>query len=64
MSILAQNSVLRTVLETHLPTLIREEGLSADAIVAAIEAGSMVLLGNPAHPGVVPCWWGNRPRLR
>ncbi len=64
MSILAQNSVLRTVLETHLPTLIREEGLSADAIVAAIEAGSMVLLGNPAHPGVVPVLVGQPARVK
>ena len=63
-SILAQNSALRTLLETRLPDLVRQEGLSADVIAAAIEVGSMVLLGNPAHSGVAPVLVGQPARVK
>lgn len=63
-SILAQNSALRSLLETRLSDLAGQEGLSADVIAAAIEAGSMVLLGNPAHRGVAPVLVGQPSRVK
>lgn len=63
-SIIVQNSALRTLLETRLPALAREEGLSPETITAAIEGGSMVLLGNPAHRGVAPILVGQPSRIK
>ena len=52
MSIITQNAALQSLLAAHLPALAEEEGLRPEAITAAIEAGTMVLLGNPNHPDV------------
>jgi len=54
MSILTKNAALAGLLETHIDELVKKERLEADVIRQAIEKGTMVLLGNPEHPDVVP----------
>lgn len=54
MFILSRNAALRGLLDQHLAALSQEEGLAPETITSAIEAGSMVLLGNPAHAGLAP----------
>ena len=49
MSIITQNAALQGLLAAHLPALAEYEGLTPEAITSAIEAGTMVLLGNPNH---------------
>ena len=48
------NSILDTLLDQHLPTLAEAENLDEAVIRKAIAAGTMVLLANPAHEGVIP----------
>ncbi len=62
--LLSRNQVLQTLLQRHLKDLARAEGLSPDAIMAGIEAGSMVLLGNPAHPNIEPLLVGQPARVK
>lgn len=64
MSVFTHNTALKTLLDRHLPDLAREEGLAPEAITAAIEAGTMVLLGNPRHPGVRPILVGQPARVK
>lgn len=54
MSILTKNAALAGLLETHIDELVKKERLEADVIRQAIEKGTMVLLGNPEHPEVIP----------
>ena len=54
MSILTKNTALAGLLETHIDELVKKERLEADVIRQAIEKGTMVLLGNPEHPEVIP----------
>lgn len=54
MSIITQNAALQGLLAAHLPALAEYEGLTPEAITSAIEAGTMVLLGNPNHANVKP----------
>ena len=54
MSVLSQNPVLSALLDAHLAALCEKEGLPAETIRSGIEQGRMVLLGNPAHPGLEP----------
>jgi phosphomethylpyrimidine synthase len=54
MSILTKNAALAGLLETHIDELVKKERLEADVIRQAIEKGTMVLLGNPEHPDVIP----------
>ena len=64
MSIIAKNVALRELLDAHLPALAEYEGLSPETIVTGIEAGTMVLLGNPAHPNVRPVLVGQPGRVK
>lgn len=64
MSIIEQNEALRTLLERHLPTLTKEEKLTSESIRSAIEAGSMVLLGNPRHSNLRPILVGQPSRVK
>lgn len=64
MSLFDPNAALRRLLEQHLPALAAEEGLSADAIAQAVQAGTMVLLGNPAHPRLRPILVGQPARVK
>lgn len=63
-SILSRNATLRGLLDQHLAALSQEEGLAPETITSAIEAGSMVLLGNPAHAGLAPIVVGQPSRIK
>ena len=63
-SILSRNAALRGLLDQHLAALSQEEGLTPETITSAIEAGSMVLLGNPAHAGLAPIVVGQPSRIK
>ena len=63
-SILSRNAALRGLLDQHLAALSQEEGLAPETITSAIEAGSMVLLGNPAHAGLEPIVVGQPSRIK
>lgn len=64
MSLRSQNAALNTLLDAHLSSLAEEEQLSPSLILDAIEAGSMVLLGNPAHAGLRPLLVGQPSRVK
>lgn len=61
---LSRNVALFSLFSKHKERLSREEGLSAEAIAAAINDGSMVLLGNSGHKGVVPILVGQPGRVK
>ena len=63
-SILSRNAALRGLLDQHLAALSQEEGLAPETITSAIEAGSMVLPGNPAHAGLAPIVVGQPSRIK
>ena len=63
-SILSRKAALRGILDQHLAALSQEEGLAPETITSAIEAGSMVLLGNPAHAGLAPIVVGQPSRIK
>ena len=63
-SILSRNAALRGLLDQHLAALSQEEGLAPETITSAIEAGSMVLLGNSAHAGLAPIVVGQPSRIK
>lgn len=64
MSLLSQNAALRGLLDTHLDSLCRDEGLSLQCVMTALEAGTMVLLGNPGHPALRPLLVGQPARVK
>ena len=61
---LTKNTALRALLDTHLPDLCREEGLEPQTVLDGIKAGTMVLLGNPAHPRLRPLLVGQPSRIK
>ena len=63
-SFVSKNAALHGLLDQHLSTLAEEEGLAPKSIVDAIEKGAMVLLGNPAHPGLKPVLVGQPARIK
>ena len=60
----SQNSALSGLLDKPLTNLAEEEQLAPESIVEAIEAGTMVLLGNPAHPNLKPILVGQPSRIK
>jgi phosphomethylpyrimidine synthase len=64
MSVFEKNKALSRVFDKHRERLCREEGLSEQEIRSAIESGTMVLLGNPAHPGARPILVGQPARVK
>ena len=64
MSLRSQNAALNSLLDAHLSSLAEEEQLSPSLILDALEAGSMVLLGNPAHAGLRPLLVGQPSRVK
>ena len=60
----SQNSALSGLLDKHLTNLAEEEQLAPESIVEAIEAGTMVLLGNPAHPNLKPILVGQPSHIK
>ena len=64
MSLFSVNSALSQVFAKYGETLAREEELPADAIVKALEEGTMVLLGNPNHPSLAPILVGQPAKVK
>lgn len=64
MSLRSQNAALNALLDAHLSSLAEEGQLSPSLILEALEAGSMVLLGNPAHAGLRPLLVGQPSRVK
>lgn len=54
-SIFVKNAALQGLIDAHMADLAACESLSPETIRAGIEAGTMVLLGNPRHRGCVLC---------
>ncbi len=55
---------LRDMLQSSLAGLAQEEKIAAADIERAVEQGTMVLLANPAHPGVKPILIGRPARIK
>ncbi len=55
---------LRDMLQSSLASLAQEEKIAAADIERAVEQGTMVLLANPAHPGVKPILIGRPARIK
>lgn len=64
MSIFQKNTALAALWQQHKSALCAAENLPAATIEAAIEAGTMVLLGNPAHPNLRPLLVGQPARVK
>lgn len=64
MSLFSKNAVLARLWKTHKETLCHHEGLKANTIEAALEAGTMVLLANPEHLNVRPMLVGQPCRVK
>ncbi len=64
MSIFQKNAALANLADKFLPSLCIEEGLEEGFVRSAIEAGKMVLLGNPAHKDVRPMLIGQPARVK
>ncbi|MDR1242701.1 MAG: phosphomethylpyrimidine synthase ThiC [Deltaproteobacteria bacterium] len=64
MSIFTYNPVLASLVDASIERLAGEEELSASVIRAAVENGSMVLLGNPAHKNLRPILIGQPARVK
>ncbi len=63
-SIFSRNVALGALARQHLDTLARDEALARNAIEEALELGSMVLLGNPAHKDLQPLLVGQPARIK
>ena len=64
MSLFSDNTALAAVLNRHLDSLCRDEGLSRETVLAGIDRGETVLLGNPAHPNLAPVLVGAPSRIK
>jgi len=64
MSLLLKNTQLHALFTAHAGHLSAEEELVPDLIRSAIESGTMVLLGNPAHPALRPILVGQPSRVK
>ena len=67
MSILTKNPVLKTYIDAQGPALAKAEGLDPDGpngLVAALDAGTVVVLANPAHANVAPTLVGQPTRIK
>lgn len=63
-SLCSKNTALAGLCERHLAELARQEALDEAVILAALDAGTMALLGNPAHPGLRPLLVGQPSRVK
>ncbi|MDR1398244.1 MAG: phosphomethylpyrimidine synthase ThiC [Desulfarculales bacterium] len=64
MSLFCRNQALKNLWELHQSGLAVKEGLERQYIMDAIDAGRMVLLGNPKHPGLIPALIGQPARVK
>ena len=58
------NKALNDILTTEMPTLGLEEGLEHERIFEGLDKGTMVLLGNPAHPRLRATLVGQPARVK
>ncbi|WP_308621945.1 phosphomethylpyrimidine synthase ThiC [uncultured Desulfovibrio sp.] len=63
-SLCSKNAALAGLCERHLAELARQEALDEAVILEALDAGTMALLGNPAHPGLRPLLVGQPARVK
>ena len=64
MRLFQKNSHVEKLWKEHHQHLCATEGLSSETIEEALEAGTMVLLGNPAHAGLVPVLVGQPGKVK
>jgi len=64
MSIIAQNKALATLLEQDIEALAAYERMTTDEIRTRIDAGTLTLLGNPAHASVRTTLIGQPARVK
>ena len=64
MSIRMKNTVCSDILRARVAELADAEGLAPQDILAAVDAGTMVVLANPAHKGVVPTLIGQPAKVK
>lgn len=63
-SIFDKNPALQKLCGEHLDRLAAEEALDRQLLENALNDGSVVLLGNPAHPGLKPLLVGHPARVK
>ncbi len=61
---LYKNKVLRELFQKHAKELSDYENMSIEELESAINAGTMVLLGNPNHPNLQPILVGQPARVK
>lgn len=59
-----RNSALKKLCHQHLDSLASIEALDRQILENAIEEGSIVFLGNPAHPDLLPLLVGQPTRIK
>jgi phosphomethylpyrimidine synthase len=64
MHITAKNRLLDRLLRDGIDSLSESEDLALETIVESVDAGTMVLLGNPAHKGVRPTLVGQPAKVK
>ncbi len=64
MSLISLNPTLKTLFDAHIESISQEEELTPGAIEHALDEGSMVLLGNPAHKNIRPILVGQPSRVK
>ena len=64
MSLFSQNPALSTMFTRFAAQLSQEETLTVSAIKNSLKQGTMVLLGNPAHPDIAPILVGQPTRVK
>jgi phosphomethylpyrimidine synthase len=64
MSILSNNNLLSKLLHARGDELARNESLSLDTILSAVDSGRMVVLANPGHAGGIPTVVGQPARVK
>lgn len=64
MSLFHHNPVLSSLFAAHGETVAQSEGLAPEEMAHALNAGTMVLLGNPSHPRLEPLLVGQPSRVK
>jgi phosphomethylpyrimidine synthase len=64
MSLTGKNNIVSSYLSTHGQALAQHEHLRPEALRSGLDAGTMVLLANPAHKNVSPTLIGQPARVK
>ncbi len=64
MNLFSANSALKKIFDEHITHISQKEELIPEAIEHALNSGTMVLLGNPAHKNVRPIVVGQPSRVK